>query len=113
MVWDTTSGLPDDSREADERASERRLRDLRGRVNAARAALSVAPGAADSMSADWRKEAGFLARFGITQVQFRAGVPHSDSACRARIDIWAAAVPNKTGDGAAGENPALPTSQTE
>jgi len=72
-VWDTTSGLPDDSREADERAAERRLRDLRGRVKAARAALSGAPGAADLLRANWRREAAFYARFGITQAQFRGG----------------------------------------
>ncbi|MGP8159197.1 MAG: hypothetical protein ACLPWO_06305, partial [Thermoplasmata archaeon] len=33
-LLEITSGLPDDSREADERAAERRLRDLRGRVKA-------------------------------------------------------------------------------
>jgi hypothetical protein len=27
------------------------------------------------MRADWRKEAAFLARFGVTQAQFRQGVP--------------------------------------
>ena len=35
-LLEITSGLPDDSREADERAAEPRLRDLRGRVKAAR-----------------------------------------------------------------------------
>ena len=39
-LLEITSGLPDDSREADERAAERRLRDLRGRVKAARTAIS-------------------------------------------------------------------------
>jgi hypothetical protein len=72
-VWHTTSGHPDDSWEADERAAERRLRDLRGRVKAARAALSGAPGAADLLRANWRREAAFYARFGITQAQFRGG----------------------------------------
>ena len=69
-----TSGLPDDSREADERVAERRLRDLRGRVKAARAALAGSPGATEAMHANWRKEAGLLARFDITQGQFRQGV---------------------------------------
>jgi hypothetical protein len=32
-LLEVTSGLPDDSREEDERAAEQRLRDLRGRVN--------------------------------------------------------------------------------
>jgi hypothetical protein len=73
-TWDTTSGLPDDSREADERAAERRLRDLRGRVKAARAARARAAGKLDAMRTDWRREAGFLAHFGITQAQFRNGV---------------------------------------
>jgi hypothetical protein len=74
-LLEITSGLPDDSREADERAAARRLADLRGRVKAARRALATAPGAADAMRADWRKEAAFLARFGVTQAQFRNGVP--------------------------------------
>jgi hypothetical protein len=73
-VWDTTSGLPDDSREADERTAERTLRDLRGRVKAARAAISRVPGASEVLRADWRREARFLARFGIAQAQFRHGV---------------------------------------
>jgi hypothetical protein len=74
-LLDITSGLPDDSREADERAAARRLADLRGRVKAARKALAAAPGAADAMRADWRREAAFLTRFGVTQAQFRHGVP--------------------------------------
>jgi hypothetical protein len=73
-VWDTTSSLPDDSREADELAAARRLRELRGRVKAARAALSRARGAEEALRADWRREAAFYARFGITQTQFRHGV---------------------------------------
>jgi hypothetical protein len=77
-VWDVTSGLADDSREAEERAAERRLRDLRGRVKAARAALSTNPGAQEALRADWRREAAFYARFGITQAQFRHGVPRTE-----------------------------------
>jgi hypothetical protein len=74
-LLEITSGLPDDSREADERAAARRLADLRGRVKAARKAIATTPGAADAMRADSRKEAAFLARFGVTQAQFRKGVP--------------------------------------
>jgi hypothetical protein len=81
-VWDVTSGLPDDSREADERAAERRLRDLRGRVKAARAALSAHPVARGALRADWRREAAFFGRFGITQEQFRNGVPAVDDSTR-------------------------------
>jgi hypothetical protein len=79
-LLEITSGLPDDSREADEWAAERQLRDLRGRVKAARGTLSAAPGSAEIISSDWAKEARFYARFGITETQFWAGVPASDSA---------------------------------
>ncbi len=72
---DITSGLQDDSREADERRQAARLADLRGRVKAARAALSAHPGAEQVLARDWVKEARFYARFGITQAQFRHGVP--------------------------------------
>jgi hypothetical protein len=70
-----TSGLPDDSREADERAAERRLRDLRGRVKAARAVVSTTPGLADVLRGDWRKAARFYARIGVTEILFRHGAP--------------------------------------
>jgi len=72
---DITSGLAEDSQDADERAAARRLADLRGRVKAARKAIAAVLGTADAMRADWRKEAAFLARFGVTQAQFRKGVP--------------------------------------
>jgi hypothetical protein len=77
-VWDTTSGLPDDSRDADELAAERRLRDLRGRVKAARAAIGGYPGSWEVLRADWRREAAFYTRFGISQAQFRNGVPRAE-----------------------------------
>ena len=73
-LLDITGGLSDDSREADERAAETRLAELRGRLKAARKALAPTPGAAESMRADWRKEVAFLARFGIMQEQLRHGV---------------------------------------
>jgi hypothetical protein len=69
-----TSGLPDDTREADERAAERRLRELRGRVKAARAAISATPGAEEVLQQDWMRAARFYAGFGITEKQFRRGV---------------------------------------
>ena len=69
-----TSGLPDDSRSSDDRRAASRLRDLRGRVKAARAALAAVPGGADAMAADWQKEAAFLAGWRITSEQFRHGV---------------------------------------
>jgi hypothetical protein len=77
-LLEITSGLPDDSREADERAAERRLRDLRGRVKAARAVLSTTPGLAETLVRDWRKATRFYARFGVTEDQFRHGVPLSE-----------------------------------
>jgi len=72
-LLEITSGLPDDSREADERAVARHLKDLRGRVKAARAAISATPGAEEVLRRDWMRSAGFYARFGITEAQFRRG----------------------------------------
>ena len=76
-VLEITSGLPDDSREADERAVERRLTDLRGRVKAARAAISATPVAEQVLGQDWIKAARFYTRFDITEEQFRHGTPNS------------------------------------
>ncbi len=76
-LWEITSGLPDDSREADERAAKRRMRDLRGRVRAARAVVSSTPGLAQVLASDWRKAARFYARFGITESMCQAGVSRS------------------------------------
>jgi hypothetical protein len=74
-LLEITSGLPDDSREADERAAERILRELRARVKAARAAISATPSAEEVLRRDWVKAARFYARFGITESQLRFGVP--------------------------------------
>ncbi|MGD0588354.1 MAG: hypothetical protein ABSA63_06125 [Thermoplasmata archaeon] len=74
-LLEITSGLPDDSREEDERAAEQRLRDLRGRVKAARAVVSATPGLAATIATDWQKAARFYVRFGITETQLRHGVP--------------------------------------
>jgi hypothetical protein len=74
-VYETTSGLPDDSREADERAAARALRDLRSRVKAARAVVTTTPGLAEIVARDWQRAARFYARFGITETWFRNGVP--------------------------------------
>jgi len=76
-VLETTSGLPDDSREADEKQAERLLRDLRARVKAARAAVATTPGLPQALASDWRKAARLYARFGITEILFRRGVPAS------------------------------------
>ena len=73
-LLEITSGLPDDSREVDERAAERRLHDMRGRVKAARAAISITPGAEAVLEQDWIRAARFYTSFGITEEQFRRGV---------------------------------------
>jgi hypothetical protein len=75
---ETTSGLPDDSREADERQAERRLCELRARVKAARAVVSTTTELAETLAADWQKAARFFSRIGITEAQFRRGVPASN-----------------------------------
>jgi hypothetical protein len=74
-LLEIASGLPDDSREADERAAERKLRELRGRVKVTRAAVSATPGAEEVLQRDWVKAGRFYALFGISENQFRQGVP--------------------------------------
>ena len=73
-LWEITSGLPDDSREADEKQAARQLHDLRTRVKLARAVVSTTPGLAEILASDWRKAARFYARFGVTEHGFRFGV---------------------------------------
>ena len=75
-LLDITSGLPDDSRDSDERAGARHLADLRGRVKAARAVVSQNPEMAKAIQRDWRKASWFYASWGITEEQFRKGVPY-------------------------------------
>jgi hypothetical protein len=82
LLLEITSGLPDDSREADERAAERRLRELRGRVKDARALMARTPGLAEMLQSDWNRAARFYARFGITEGVFRGQA----SANRSRSD---------------------------
>ena len=73
-----TSGLPDDSREADERAEARRLRELRARVNAASATLAASPGAAEVTQRDWQRAARFYTRFGLTEDSLLTGAQSVD-----------------------------------
>jgi hypothetical protein len=73
-----TSGLPDDSREEDERREARHLRDLRGRVKAARAIVSTTPGLSETLQKDWETATRFYALHGITETQLRSGVPPND-----------------------------------
>lgn len=74
-AWETTSGLPDDSRESDERVAERRLRDLRGRVTAARAVVATQRGLAQTLQTDSQRAPRFYARFGISRAEFCGSVP--------------------------------------
>jgi hypothetical protein len=76
-LLEITSGLPEDSREEDERLAERQLRDLRGRVKAARAVASATPGLMEILTRDRRKAVQFYAQYGITEEIFRNGVPAS------------------------------------
>lgn len=82
---DITSGLQDDSREADERARERRLDDLRGRVKAARAAITAVPGGKDTLAGDWRKATVFYSSWGVTEAQFRHGVLGSEGGAEGNL----------------------------
>ena len=66
-AFEITSGLPDDSREADEREEARRLRERRARVKVARAVVATTPGLAETPAAEWQRAARFYARFGITE----------------------------------------------
>jgi len=68
------SGLPDDSREADERAGARSLRDVRARVKAARALVASTPGLAETVVSDWRRAARFYSLHGVSESEFRHGV---------------------------------------
>ena len=74
-LLEISSGLPDDSREAHERREAGQLHDLRGRVKAARAVVTCTPGLAEMVQRDWARAARFYAKFGITESQFRHGVP--------------------------------------
>jgi hypothetical protein len=88
-VLETTSGLPDDSREADERQAERRLRDLHARVKLARAVVSRTSGLAEILETDWKRAARFYTRFGITEETFRYGVSAGGAAGDSGTDgIW-------------------------
>jgi hypothetical protein len=72
-VLEITSGLADDSREADDRAAARALRDVRDRVKAARALVAATPGLRETLARDWRRAAAFYGRFDITEAQYRRG----------------------------------------
>ena len=97
-LLDITSGPPDDSREADERATERRLRDLRGRVKVARATVSSTPGLLEVLQRDWKRAAQFYGRCDITGIQFRHCV--RSSKCPSEEDSSREPPANPVGGGA-------------
>jgi hypothetical protein len=78
-LLEVTSGLPDDSREEDEKQAGRRLRDLRARVKVARAVVSSTPGLAEILAADWKKAAFFYTRFRVSEAQLRHGIPGGET----------------------------------
>ena len=86
--FETTSGLPDDSREADERTEACHIVDLRTRVKIARAVVSRMPGLAAVLRERPDRAARFYARFAVTEGQFRQGVRSSNTqdAGRAEVD---------------------------
>jgi len=49
------------------------VRNLRGRVKAARAVISASLGAEAVLRKDWVRAAYFYAKFGVTEVEFREG----------------------------------------
>jgi hypothetical protein len=65
-VLDVTSGLPDDSRDSDERVRAQRLREQRGRVAAAKAVIQAHPGLADVLARDQTKLVRFCAVHHVT-----------------------------------------------
>ena len=75
-VLDVTSGLPDDSRDEDQRARALIERQRQGRVRAAQEALKAHPEAREVVMRDQTRLRMFCARFGITP---RDLCPHAES----------------------------------
>lgn len=75
-VLEVTSGLPDDSRDQDQRARARVERQRQGRVKAARAALEAHPEARDVVLHDQTRLRMFCARFGVTPQDL---CPHAET----------------------------------
>ena len=64
-LLEIASGLPDASREADERSADRRLRGTRGRLKATGAEISTTSGAGVVLRQDWIRAARFYASHGV------------------------------------------------
>jgi hypothetical protein len=87
-LLEITSGLPDDSREADERFAERDLRELRARVETARAVVEPPPGLAKMLQSDWRKTARFYARSGVPGMGCLNPIDHGHRRSLALRGAW-------------------------
>ena len=72
---DITSGLPEDSREADERELAKRRAEQKGRVAAAKKALEGHPEAQQQVLRDQTRLRMFCARFGVTPQEI---CPHAE-----------------------------------
>jgi hypothetical protein len=73
-VWEATSGLPDDSREEDERAGALRLLDLCARVKHARAEIARTPRLAELLASDRGRAGMFYSQYRVTEAMLRHGV---------------------------------------
>ena len=74
--------MTDDSREADGRELERRLRDLRGRVQVAREVIAWTPGLFEMLARDPEEARMFCTRYGITERMLVHGVDAGDQDVR-------------------------------
>ena len=73
-LLEVTSGLPDDSREEDDRREEHYLREVRAQVKLARAVASTMPGLAAILQERPDRAARFYDRFGIAEAMPRYGI---------------------------------------
>ena len=105
-LLEITSGLPDDSREAEEREAERRLRELRGRVRATRAVIAGSPGLSERLAGDWRMAARFYARFGVTEGQVQHATLAAEEEGEALAGCTPSSVDRISGDARAGRGSA-------
>lgn len=84
-LLETTSGLPEDSRDEDQRVRARVEAERRGRVAAARKALHAHPEARDLVMKDQTRQRMFCARFSIRPVEI---CPHQDDPSPVGSRCW-------------------------
>lgn len=75
------------------------MRDLRGRVKAARAVVASTPRLAEILANDWRKAATFYARLGIIETRFRNEVTRSQATMEGEIELTDSVNPVKVSHG--------------